>query len=727
MEYYHYFSSAIENEEYSKALSRWQEYVLGEPHAVELLAILDMINRHAMMADIFKNHAEKALRIWDQLDKNSEIAHKILLLIVDLRGPIGEDLQKFLRDYLTKRYQNTPFLDKKLALVGLSKKGQDAAKALSRFDLLCHLEKGNYVLHKGSWGVGKIINVSYPREEIECEFEFISQPQSIPFANCLKTLAIIKHGSFRADRYASPDTLWQSLKKEPVKGITRILEELGPLTAIELKNEIYDSVVLAEDWSSWWSKTRALLKKDTRIAAPASSDARGKFSIRSAELSHTDELEIALENAHHTPEITLSVILQFIKNYPKLLTEAVKIKLIRLLTDLKSSSALSMPQHIQRLFLIIDLKGNKNASEFESELAEKLQTLPNPTELIEQLQMQNHKRRTLLEFKRIRQDFPVIFQKLLFETRQNHLRDFLLDELLGGGFQTNFESAVKELFFHPEKAPEMIVWYFQKAMKDDKLPLSSSEDKVKFFETLLVLLSRIENLADYGDLTKKIHTLLFEKPFTILQIVLKMCSLEAAKEIILLSSKCRSLSEHEQKILYALAEVQHPSLAKQDMSSLFSNPNIFWCTSEGLGKLRGEIDQIGTKEMPEANKNLKIAKGYGDLKENHEYKSAREWIAQLQSRLAQLSHLEKIHQIISPNDIPLDKVGIGSVVDYTLPDGSGSGRLILLSSFEADSEKKIISYQAKIALELEGLKVGEKFTLQGKEYIITAIGSFFEL
>lgn len=202
-------------------------------------------------------------------------------------------------------------------------------------------------------------------------------------------------------------------------------------------------------------------------------------------------------------------------------------------------------------------------------------------------------------------------------------------------------------------------------------------------------------------------------------------TLEEVKELLLLSTKCHSLSDHDKKIFHSLAEVAHPSLIKlrqkTDTSSVESN--IIWTTAEGYQKLQQRIQRIATVETVENAKEIEVARSHGDLRENAEFKAALEKRDRLQSELKLLSEQLNRARIITPEDISIDEVSVGSIVECKNQKGDVA-TYTLLGPWDADTDKNILSFQSKLAQQIKGLKVGQHFQFQGDEYTITRIRSY---
>ena len=129
--------------------------------------------------------------------------------------------------------------------------------------------------------------------------------------------------------------------------------------------------------------------------------------------------------------------------------------------------------------------------------------------------------------------------------------------------------------------------------------------------------------------------------------------------------------------------------------------------SEIVKKLQEEIQVLEREFNHDLPKELKRARGLGDLSENAEYIMAKQRqhfvgarLAQLKKRLAQLS-------LINLNDIPKDQVAFGSKVVLYDVDRDSEVEYKLVTSEEADVAKGLISTTSPIGRSLTGKKVGD--------------------
>ena len=138
------------------------------------------------------------------------------------------------------------------------------------------------------------------------------------------------------------------------------------------------------------------------------------------------------------------------------------------------------------------------------------------------------------------------------------------------------------------------------------------------------------------------------------------------------------------------------------------------------------MQQIATVETVQNAKEIETARSHGDLRENAEFKSALEKRDRLQSELKTLSDQVNRARVITKADIMTDEVSVGCVVEFQNKDGK---KLIytLLGPWDADPNLGILSFQSKLAQEMKGLCVGDKFKFQGEEFTITTIGSYLDM
>lgn len=721
MGYLEEFQTQISNRDFSKFLQLWEEYCTSdEVETEEFVELLKSI-KSSDFAKLFGQCIETALPLWQTI-KNEEDSYLVLKHLIDLQNTNTSLLADITLQALTKKYSHQPEFNERLRLIGMRNK-ENFTSALSNYDLLSHIQKGKFVFHTGGWGAGQIVDLSPVREQLAVEFENVAGRKHITFANAFKTLIPLSDDNFLARRFADADALEKEAKEDPVKIIKILLRDLGPKSAAELKDELCELVIPESDWTKWWQGARAKLKKDTIVDTPT--NIKDSFRLRKAEVSHEERLKKAMNDKTNFDEV-LQTSYNFARDLPNMLKKAeVKNSLKAQILSLLDDSGLTKAQELQAL---IFLDSHFSHVVDDRPLAYFVKNLKNVEDTINGIEIIAFKKRALTLVKETRSDWEDLFLSLLFSIQQGTLRDYIIKELNQGSAKAKLVDLLNKLLNDPAQNPELFVWYFQKIVTkgNENLPFSNKEGQCQFFEAFLILYSIIENKPEYRDLIKKMYTLMSGKRYAVVRSIIEGTQIEFLKEILLLVSKCLTLTDHDTKILRSLAEVVQPTLA---LTKTRKNPqldgNIIWTTEAGYLKTQERARQIGTVEILENAREIEAARALGDLRENSEYKFALEKRSRLQSELKTLSDLISRARLITPNDIHANEVSVGSVV--TVVDSNGSHLVYsILGPWDADADANILSFQSKLAQAIVGLKVGDVFEFRGEEFKVVSFKSYLD-
>jgi transcription elongation GreA/GreB family factor len=134
-----------------------------------------------------------------------------------------------------------------------------------------------------------------------------------------------------------------------------------------------------------------------------------------------------------------------------------------------------------------------------------------------------------------------------------------------------------------------------------------------------------------------------------------------------------------------------------------------------LKRREAELEDLDRNQIPQNSKDIGIARGYGDLRENHEFKAAKEMQTILARRKAELEQVLTRAQGTDFADPDTSKVTLGTKV--SLKDTSSGEALIytILGAWDSDLTKGIISYQTAVARALLNHTTGEKIELSTDE------------
>tara|TARA_B100000965_G_scaffold355609_1_gene333057 strand:+ start:135 stop:845 length:711 start_codon:yes stop_codon:yes gene_type:complete len=128
-------------------------------------------------------------------------------------------------------------------------------------------------------------------------------------------------------------------------------------------------------------------------------------------------------------------------------------------------------------------------------------------------------------------------------------------------------------------------------------------------------------------------------------------------------------------------------------------------SKESLEYRKKEYEELINVKIPENKEAIAVAREHGDLKENSEYKMARQDQDMLLARKSQLEIELAKATVTDFKEATNDVISIGSVVEV-IEDSSGElHRYAILGAWDSNPEKNILSYQTPLAQSLLGQKV----------------------
>jgi transcription elongation factor GreA len=131
-------------------------------------------------------------------------------------------------------------------------------------------------------------------------------------------------------------------------------------------------------------------------------------------------------------------------------------------------------------------------------------------------------------------------------------------------------------------------------------------------------------------------------------------------------------------------------------------------TSEGLERLRAEVEELETTGRREGAERIRIAREWGDLKENAEYHDAKNSLALLERRITILrERLDNAVVIETDGAATDDVVRFGSTVEVVDESSGRPAEYTLVGEAEADVGKGLLSADSPVGRALQGARAGD--------------------
>jgi len=139
-------------------------------------------------------------------------------------------------------------------------------------------------------------------------------------------------------------------------------------------------------------------------------------------------------------------------------------------------------------------------------------------------------------------------------------------------------------------------------------------------------------------------------------------------------------------------------------------------TPEGYKQLQTELEYLTTVKRPEIADRIRESQQHGEFSEdNSELDEVKFEQAMVETRMAELKAMFGNAHILELDQIPTDRVGIGSLVTVRDEQFDDEFDVRVVSSIEADPNKDLISNESPMGTALYGHAKGEKVVFDAPE------------
>lgn len=173
----------------------------------------------------------------------------------------------------------------------------------------------------------------------------------------------------------------------------------------------------------------------------------------------------------------------------------------------------------------------------------------------------------------------------------------------------------------------------------------------------------------------------------------------------------------DKRSLLARLVKAHPavqSLVSGEQTKQEAGLLVSWTSLE---RRRAEYQELVEKKIPANSKEIAIARSYGDLRENHEYKAAKEMQKILMRQKEDLDVALNRARGQDFLNAKTDVVGPGTVVKATDLVTNQAETFTILGAWDSDPDHGVISYLTPIAMAMLNHKVGDEveYELHGQQ------------
>ena len=130
-------------------------------------------------------------------------------------------------------------------------------------------------------------------------------------------------------------------------------------------------------------------------------------------------------------------------------------------------------------------------------------------------------------------------------------------------------------------------------------------------------------------------------------------------------------------------------------------------TQKDIEKMEAEIEHRKLVVRKQALEDVKVARAQGDLSENFEYKAAKQFKNENESRIRYLEKMIKTAVVIS-EDSAEDEVGMNNTVVLYFEEDDEEETYKVVTTIRSNSLKNLISQESPLGAAIMGHKVGDR-------------------
>jgi transcription elongation factor GreA len=184
--------------------------------------------------------------------------------------------------------------------------------------------------------------------------------------------------------------------------------------------------------------------------------------------------------------------------------------------------------------------------------------------------------------------------------------------------------------------------------------------------------------------------------------------LEVIKDLTRALQLSPSFDDMDKRSLLARIVKSYPAIQSLISGEQTKHDTSLIVSWDSLSRRKDEYHELVEKKIPANSKEIAIARSYGDLRENHEYKAAKEMQKLLMKRKGELEHQLVRARGTDFSEARTDVVTIGTKVRALDIETGQPEQFVILGAWDSDPDKGIISYLSPVAQSLLNRKVGDE-------------------
>jgi transcription elongation GreA/GreB family factor/transcription elongation factor GreA-like protein len=563
---------------------------------------------------------------------------------------------------------------------------------------LLHLTESGFCFHR-SWGFGKITTVDTVFGRFTIDFQSKSG-HTMDLAFAAESLKPIPSDHIYARKVSDIESLRQMAAMHHLDLIKLVLQSFNGRATPDQIQQVLVPDVIKTDWKKWWEAAKREMKKDGHFQVPLKKT--DPIVYETTEISLQDRLMPEFRAAKGL-KARLTVAQEVLRNIADLTDKgaAAKEVIAALNVEIATHQRTQPAVALEGIFVRDDIRESAGLPSDEGALTAQsiwLQETARLGQVLEQIASAKH-RRALESFKEAN---PNLWHEALL-TSINQVSNKLAGEIAHALIQGNKFAQMKELLARlisqHQASSELLLW-LAKERSDTFADILGPE----VFRAMLTAMERDQFNERRSN---KLRDFILDDP-TLLVELIGSADLEVIKDLTRALQLSPCFDDMDKRSLLARIVKTYPAVQTMISGESTKQDTTYVVSWESLERRKNEYAEMVQKAIPANSKEIAIARSYGDLRENHEYKAAKEMQKILMRRKSELeTQLVRARGTDFAN-AKTDIVSIGTIVTVTDLDQKQTEKFTVLGAWDSDPDKGVISYLTPVAQGLLNHKPGEE-------------------
>ncbi|WP_018969101.1 GreA/GreB family elongation factor [Rubritalea marina] len=597
-------------------------------------------------------------------------------------------------------------------LVEAGKISQEIGERLSQ------LAPGQYCLHK-SWGAGKVLSWDIRGGKIEINFEK-NEAQVMGLQLAISKTEPLAEDHFRAQKVDAIDELRELATKDPVELVRRTLSSSGGSLKIDqLERELIGSIVPEANYKKWWDNAKKQLRESRAAIVPTKRTE--PLVLRDESITPAESLIQDFDNARDF-KAKAKALEAINKDFKYFKDNAEAQQAINASIDefVRKGMKLHLGQALDLLVGRDELISASEVMELDASALRLSDVIAN-------------------EGERIGQELSSLAaarQRLVFEAYPAAFGDAWVDELLAifDVVGPRGLAEIAKLLIENEKSTELfsflrshilgrtlgadaLLWVCRERSK-----LASEVFDVEVGNAVLSLLER-DMMDDGPRKSSRLQSYVMEDRELIVDLLeeaedneVRNFARKLHQSQIFAELDRKSLMARVIKISPMTQELVNGDAAEKEDDGVISS----W---DSIARRKSDLEDLTSNQIPQNREDIKIARSYGDLRENAEYHMAKDQQKVLMRRKSEMEASLSSVQGTDFSNVDTSIVNIGTRVSFK---GSEGEEIVytVLGAWDSDTDNNVISYLSELGESMLGLKIGDSVDIQRKSATVTAIEAY---